>query len=64
MAIFCEKFGFSYDDYMHGTNYVKIDMMLVDSPRMLSEEDKKKMPKKAVNAQDYFKQDRNIGYDR
>lgn len=46
MSVFCEKFNWSYDDYMHNVNYMIIDLMLVDSPRMLSEKEQKQIKKK------------------
>lgn len=52
MAIFCEKFNWSYNDYMHSVNYIIIDMMLVDSPRMLSEKEQKQIKKKKVVIKD------------
>lgn len=52
MAIFCEKFGWSYNDYMHSINFMVIDMMLVDSPRMLSEEEQKQVKKTKVTVKD------------
>lgn len=48
MSIFCEKFGWTYDEYMHTGNYMILDLMLVDSPRMLSEKEKEKLKKKKV----------------
>lgn len=50
MAVFIEKFGWSYNDYMHGTNFVCIDMMLLDLPRTLTEEESKNRKKKVVKA--------------
>ena len=52
MAIFCEKFGWGYSDYMHSINFMVIDMMLVDSPRMLSEEEQKQIKKTKVTVKD------------
>lgn len=52
MAIFCEKFGWGYNDYMHSINFMVIDMMLVDSPRMLSEEEQKQVKKTKVTIKD------------
>ena len=52
MAIFCEKFGWDYSDYMHSINFMVIDMMLVDSPRMLSEEEQKQVKKTKVTIKD------------
>lgn len=46
MAIFCEKFGWSYNEYMHSGNFMIIDMMLVDSPRMLSEKEQEQLKRK------------------
>ena len=48
MAIFCEKFGWSYNEYMHSGNFMIIDMMLVDSPRMLSEKEQQQVKKVKV----------------
>lgn len=48
MAIFCEKFGWSYEQYMHSGNFMIIDMMLVDSPRMLSEKEQQQVKKVKV----------------
>lgn len=45
-----EKFGWSYNEYMHGTNFVCIDMMLLDLPRTLTEEESKNRKKKVVKA--------------
>lgn len=39
MAVFCEKFGWSFEQYMHSTNFMTIDLMLIDSPRMVSKKD-------------------------
>lgn len=64
MSVFIEKFGWGYDDYMHKTNFLVIDLMLVDSPRMLSEDEKKKSKqKKAIkvnNATDLQSQLNNL----
>lgn len=46
MAVFCEKFGWSYEQYMHGGNFMINDMMLVDNPRMLSEKEQEQLKKK------------------
>lgn len=46
MAIFIEKFGWGYNDYIHGSNFMIIDLMLADSPRMLSEKEKESYKKK------------------
>lgn len=46
IGVVLEKYGMSYDFYMHGTNFVNIDMMLADTPRMLTEEEKKIKKKK------------------
>lgn len=37
---------------MHSVNYMVIDMMLVDSPRMLSEEEQKQVKKVKVKVKD------------
>lgn len=52
MSVFCEKFGWSYETYMHEVNYMVIDLMLVDSPRMLSEEEQKQVNKVKVKVKD------------
>lgn len=46
MAIFCEKFGWTYEEYMHGQNFMILDLMLVDSPRVLTEKEKEKLKRK------------------
>ena len=46
LAVFLEKFGGTYNDYMHGANFVIQDMMMADAPRMLSKEEKETLKKK------------------
>lgn len=46
LSVFLEKFGGTYNDYMHGANFVIQDMMMADAPRMLSKEEKEKLKKK------------------
>lgn len=52
LAVFLEKFGGTYNDYMHGANFVIQDMMMADAPRMLSEEEKKKKKQKVKVSDD------------
>lgn len=51
MGIIIEKFGFSFREFMHSTNYINIDMMLIDNPRMLTDKEKesKKVSKVVIN---------------
>lgn len=63
MGVVLEKFGLSLREFMHGTNFINIDMMLIDNPRILTDKEKEKTKKVVIDDGEQMERELNKMFD-
>lgn len=63
MGVVLEKFGLSFREFMHGTNFINIDMMLIDNPRILTDKEKEKTKKVIIDDGEQMERELNKMFD-
>lgn len=63
MGVVLEKFGLSLREFMHGTNFINIDMMLIDNPRILTDKEKEKTKKVIIDDGEQMERELNKMFD-